>query len=199
MCCVEVYRMADLDLESSVKENGTIRAAVVAVGNISSTTFDQFAGLMRGFTTLDLFGLTHGKMKGCLHFRFVGEDRSLSDWDELMSHRRVRAVIGICHCPSENDLQAPYTSFIARCREKFPHSTQVRCLAFEAPETGIPEDELPDGCEQQLVVVPPKRSADDLQMCSLHLCGPYVDAMGRQVGGSKQIRWPPEAAGTRCG
>eukprot|EP00966_Prymnesium_polylepis_P284237 6566114-Prymnesium_polylepis.1 len=63
-------------------------------------------------------------MSGSLRFRFLDAGRGSSDWDQLHAHRRVRAVIGICHCPSETDLRASYAAFLARHVAEFPYMAQ---------------------------------------------------------------------------
>ncbi|KAL1507542.1 hypothetical protein AB1Y20_007164 [Prymnesium parvum] len=161
--------MATLDLDSTLSRSFSLRAALVPMGSIDAATFRLYAGLVRSLPSLDLFELTHGKQRGCLHVHFVDAPPGASDWGELHSHRRVRAVIGLCHCPSEADLRASYAAFIATQVALFPYTSQLRCLAFEAPATGIPEDELPKGGEKHLMVVPPKRNTNDLQMYALRL------------------------------
>ena len=94
----------NLDLESTVHDACAIRVALVPVGGINGPTFRRFVQLIRPVVSLDLFEVTHGKRRGTLVLRFVEAGGGISDWDDLYPQRRVRASIGICHCPSEQNL-----------------------------------------------------------------------------------------------
>ena len=61
---------------------------------------------------------------GYFRLRFVDAGHGASDWDDLHLYRRVRAVIGICHCPSESDLRTSYNAFM-RHVAAYPYTAQA--------------------------------------------------------------------------
>ena len=98
----------ELDLTTPLEDCGSIHVALVPVGSIDASTFDRYSELCSTHNTLDLFQITHGHSHGVLRLRFVAgpaSDVVRSEWEDLHAHRRVRAIVGLCHCPSESDLQ----------------------------------------------------------------------------------------------
>ena len=152
----------DLDLESPLGEHEcAIRVALLPVGAIDAGKFSSLAALVHRFTALDLFALTHGKRRGAIRLRFVDAGGGVSDWDGLYPQRRVRAVIGLCHCPSEPDLGSSFAALVRQI-EAFPHTAQVRCLIFDPPESGVVAQDLAPSIASRMVLMPPTHTEDVL-------------------------------------
>ena len=123
---------AVLDLASPLEAGASIAVALVPVGSIDAPTFQRYAQLLSTHTSvLDIFQITHGEGQGVLRLRFVaGPATAPSDWDDLHANRRVRAVVGLCHCPSEADLRVAYLDFVAqlgRMERGGPRKLCARC------------------------------------------------------------------------
>ena len=148
-----------LELESTLQEDAaSIRVALVPVGGTDGPSFRRLASLIHPHTCLDLFGITHGQRHGTLRLRFLQSGGGPSEWEELYPQRRVRAVVGLCHSPSEDDLGGAFRAFMRRV-EAFPATAQVRCLVFDSAESsqslaGL--DALPASDMRRIVIVPPK-------------------------------------------
>lgn len=157
--------LSTLDLESTLQETGSIRVALVPVGGIDGPTFRRLAGFIHPVVSLDLGCITHGQRRGTLNLRFVEVGAGISDWDDLYPHQRVRAVVGICHCPSERNLGRSFHTFMQKGTEGFPHMSQLRCFIFEPPESGVLAQDLPPSDLSRMVLVPP--ASDEIM--SVHI------------------------------
>ena len=167
---------ASLDLESSLTDGSSIRVALLPVGSTDGAHFRSLASLLHPLTSLDLFAITHGQRRGTLRLRFLEVGGGPSDWDDLHSQRRVRAVVGLCHSPSEANLSDAFRAFMGRVQE-FPSTAQVRCFVFDPPESadnlgGL--DKLPASDARRIVVVPPKGREE---------VGMYVERLLEDLGG----------------
>ena len=84
-----------LDFEAAVQDGSqAIRIALLPVGGTDGPTFRKLASGVRPLVNLDLFAITHGQRLGTLRLRFLEVGGGPSDWDDLYTQRRVRAVVG---------------------------------------------------------------------------------------------------------
>ena len=145
-----------MDLTSPLEAGGAVAVALVAVGKIDAPTFQRYAQLLAEYASaLEIFQITHGEKYGVLQLRYVaGAAAKPSDWDDLHAHRRVRAVVGICHCLVESDLIAAYSDFAAQLTRFECHGPPPAqcCFGFD-PVLSI-EDELPPH-DERMILVPP--------------------------------------------
>ena len=120
-----------IDLTSPLEDCGSIHVALVPVGSIDASTFDRYSKLCSTHNTLDLFQITHGHSHGVLRLRFVAgpaSDVVRNEWEDLHAHRRVRAIVGLCHCPCESNLQEAVRS-LSRNRRSDAHTLLDLLLA----------------------------------------------------------------------
>ena len=134
------HKMAGLECEATLQDNcASVRIALVPVGSIAADKFRELTALLHPLNKLDPLAVTHGSSdtrRGTLRLLFVEAGGGPSDWDELYPQRRVRAMVGICHCPAEHDLYTSYRAFVQQA-SSFPSVTQVRCLVFDSPASGL--------------------------------------------------------------
>ena len=138
---------------ATLQLTGAIRCSLLPVGSIDAATFRRLSALFQRQSLVDLYTNTHGAARGFLRLHFVDESvtnaRSV-EWQSLHAHLRVRAAVGICHCPREADLRAAYREFVAR--QQAEGVTQTLVVAFEPDLTA--DGGLPD-CDERMILLPP--------------------------------------------
>ena len=150
-----------LDLEAPLHDLCAVRIALVPVGGTDGPTFRRLSALLHPLTTLDISLLSNGERRGAFKLHFVEAGGGISDWDELYPHRRVRAVIGLCHFPSSVELGASYGAFVHRGASFSNTALIMRCFVFEPPENGVIVD-LPSADNSRLDLIAPAEA--DMRM-----------------------------------
>jgi hypothetical protein len=143
-----------LDIEAPLHDLCAVRIALVPVGGTDGPTFRRLSALLHPLTTLDVSLLSNGERRGAFKLHFVEAGGGISDWDELYPHRRVRAVIGLCHFPSSVELGASYGAFVQRGASLSSTALIMRCFVFESPENGVIAD-LPSADNSRLDLIAP--------------------------------------------
>lgn len=129
----------------------SIKVLVVPCGNIPSVKFRALADkFSKESSVIEHSNLTfQSRFKDPpfhtiigqtqMHFQFVETplSRLNPEWNHFHAHRRVMAVVAICHCPSSPDLSDAYREFQAiRVHfEKNYGPARFKCFAFEPLET----------------------------------------------------------------
>ena len=65
--------------------------------------------------------------------------------------------MGLCHCPSQTDIGSSFANFM-RNLDGFPHTTEVRCLVFAPPESGVLGHNVAPDIASRIILVPPTPS-----------------------------------------
>lgn len=101
-----------------------------------------------------------------------------SEWDSVFICRRVLAVIGLVHCPSNPDLDVPYEEFQSAMKA-FPDAFQKRCLAFgswsKVIKSKISYQHLLEPLDSQQDLI----ERQDLIMYDLRTCAHHFFTMNR--------------------
>ncbi|CAK9146469.1 unnamed protein product [Ilex paraguariensis] len=131
-----------MEPDVSIETSCMIRVAVVPIGPIPTSLFrDYTSSLVRHHTvslsSISSFYTEHQKSpfsqqpwdSGSLRFKFMLGGSPPSPWEDFQSHRKILAVIGICHCPSSPDLDSVIEQFGTACKG-YSSSLVQRCFAF---------------------------------------------------------------------
>ena len=174
---------------ATLQLTGAIRCSLLPVGSIDAATFRRLSALFRRQSLVDLYTNTHGAARGFLRLHFVDESvtnaRSV-EWQSLHAHLRVRAAVGICHCPREADLRAAYREFVAR--QQAEGVTQTLVVAFEPELTA--DGGLPD-CDERMILLPP---------CDESTAAEHVERLVGDLASAllRGLRAEAEAAAAAC-
>lgn len=151
-----------------------IRVAVLPIGAVPPPLLRDYVAMLDGhrkieLSTISSFYTEHQKSpfahqpwdSGSLRFKFMLGGSPPSPWEDFQSHRKILAVIGICHCPSSPDLDAVIDQFSAACKS-YSSALVERCFAFSPGDS-----QLEDGSNKggNLVLFPPA----DRQTQEFHL------------------------------
>ncbi|KAG0465726.1 hypothetical protein HPP92_019890 [Vanilla planifolia] len=132
-----------------------IRIAVLPVGGpIPHSRLREYLSMLARHTRIDLSSIssfyseqqkspfTHQPWEsGSLRFKYMVGGGPPSPWEDFQAHRKILAVIGLCHCPASPDLDLVidqfaivskgYTSALAKRLFAFsPSDAQVRLEVF---------------------------------------------------------------------
>lgn len=131
-----------MEPDVSIETSSMIRVAVLPIASIPSLLFRDYAAMLLRYHTVSLnsissFYTEHQKSpfahqpweSGSLRFKFILGGSPPSPWEDFQSHRKILAVIGICHCPSSPDLRSVSNQFTAACKS-YSSSLVQRCFAF---------------------------------------------------------------------
>ena len=125
--------MLGLDFEGDCQSHACIRIALLPVGDMDGATYRRLASMVKPLGVLDLASITHNQRSGTVRLRFLEAGGGASDWDDLYPQRRVRAVVGLAHFPSERNLGQSFRSFMRRVAEFLgpTHGLVADAIAFE--------------------------------------------------------------------
>lgn len=131
-----------MEPDVSIETNSMIRVAVLPIASIPPLLFRDYAAMLLRHHTVSLnsissFYTEHQKSpfahqpweSGTLRFKFILGGSPPSPWEDFQSHRKIMAVIGICHCPSSPDLRSVANQFSTVCKS-YSSSLVQRCFAF---------------------------------------------------------------------
>mmetsp|Transcript_26937 Transcript_26937/g.75892 ORF Transcript_26937/g.75892 Transcript_26937/m.75892 type:complete len:1891 (+) Transcript_26937:162-5834(+) len=156
-----------------------IRVVLLPIGEVPEDVWNQYASLIAQHTQMPLSvtrSFYHEQQKspftqlpwstGALHFKYIqGHEietaAAMSRRAPLSACHKILGVIGICHCPSHEQISEAYAEFEQKCR-LYPHAFTVRCFAFEP--SGSHEEQ--DGKNAAyLIMFPP----DDREKLEYHM------------------------------
>ncbi|XP_010519641.1 PREDICTED: trafficking protein particle complex II-specific subunit 120 homolog [Tarenaya hassleriana] len=153
-----------MEPDVSIETSSMIRIAVLPIGTIPPAILREYHSILLRHHTIPLSAISsfyteHQKSpftnqpwdSGSLRFKFVLGGAPPSPWEDFQSHRKILAVIGLCHCPSSPDLAAVIEQFNVACKS-YSSALVRRCFAF------CPGDsQLEDGDKKgdNLILFPP--------------------------------------------
>ncbi|XP_051129441.1 trafficking protein particle complex II-specific subunit 120 homolog [Andrographis paniculata] len=157
-----------------IETSSMIRVAVLPIASIPPLLFRDYAAMLLRHDTVSLnaissFYTEHQKSpfahqpweSGSLRFKFILGGSPPSPWEDFQSHRKILAVIGICHCPSSPDLRSVANQFATACKG-YSSSLVQRCFAFCPGDSQLEEESFKGS---NLLLFPPA----DRQTQEFHL------------------------------
>ena len=133
---------AEMEPDVSIETSCMIRVAILPIGPIPGSHFRDYASMLVRHHKIELSSISsfyaeHQKSpfahqpwdSGSLRFKFMVGGSPPSPWEDFQSHRKILAVIGICHCPSSPDLESVIEQFSVTCKG-YASSLVQRCFAF---------------------------------------------------------------------
>uniref|UniRef100_A0A7N0USL5 Trafficking protein particle complex II-specific subunit 120 homolog n=1 Tax=Kalanchoe fedtschenkoi TaxID=63787 RepID=A0A7N0USL5_KALFE len=133
-----------MEPDVSIETSSMIRVAVLPIGPVPHSLLRDYAAMLTRHSLIELASVTsfyteHQKSpfahqpwdSGSLQFRFLLGGSPPSPWEDFQSHRKILAVIGICHrvrlCSP--DLDEVVDLFGSACRG-YSSALATRCVAF---------------------------------------------------------------------
>ncbi|GFY96899.1 similar to TRS120 [Actinidia rufa] len=163
-----------MEPDVSIETSCMIRVAILPIGPIPGSHFRDYASMLVRHHKIELSSISsfyaeHQKSpfahqpwdSGSLRFKFMVGGSPPSPWEDFQSHRKILAVIGICHCPSSPDLESVIEQFSVTCKG-YASSLVQRCFAFFPGDSQLEDDSKKEG---NLVLFPPA----DRQTQEFHL------------------------------
>ncbi|PSS17745.1 Trafficking protein particle complex II-specific subunit like [Actinidia chinensis var. chinensis] len=153
-----------MEPDVSIETSCMIRVAILPIGPIPGSHFRDYASMLVRHHKIELSSISsfyaeHQKSpfahqpwdSGSLRFKFMVGGSPPSPWEDFQSHRKILAVIGICHCPSSPDLESVIEQFSVTCKG-YASSLVQRCFAFFPGDSQLEDDSKKEG---NLVLFPP--------------------------------------------
>lgn len=139
-----------MEPDVSIETCSTIRLAVIPIGTITPTIFRSYISMLTHHHTIELSSIssfyTEQNKKspftqqpwdsGTLLFKYVIGGSEPSPWEEFQAYRKIHGVIGICHCPSNSDLESVVVEFGSVCRS-YGSALVRRCFAFSPGDSQV--------------------------------------------------------------
>ena len=145
----DVLRSSFGTAQSGIKSISSNKVLLLRVGNVPQDRFEFYhTALEKAGAVVDINSLTYTSpygqdtplrnlsRKGALRFEFqideANEVKTSPGWEQYHVHKRIQAVICICHCPANPDLEVPYQEYLA-IKRSIPTGgpKYVKCYAFE--------------------------------------------------------------------
>ncbi|OAY69410.1 Trafficking protein particle complex II-specific subunit 1 [Ananas comosus] len=189
-----------MEPDVSMETMSTIRIAVVAVGGpIPAGRLREYAAAVGRHARVELSALASFYSEqqkspfahqpwdsGALRLRFVLGGSPPSPWEDFQSHRKILAVLALCHCPASPDLDIVAHHFAAACRP-YPHALARRCFAFFPSDAQLREEKRDD-----IVLFPPS----DVQKMEFHMLTMVQDLAASLLMEFEKCVLRTESAGT---
>lgn len=152
-----------------------IRIAVIPVGGpIPHHRLREYVSMLTRHTRIDLSSISsfyseHQKSpfthqpweSSSLRFKYMVGGSPPSPWEDFQAHRKILAVIGLCHCPASPDLDIVIEQF-ASVSKGYASALGKRLFAFSPSDEQLKEDREK---ENSLILFPPS----DQQAQELHI------------------------------
>ncbi|KAH0467072.1 hypothetical protein IEQ34_004310 [Dendrobium chrysotoxum] len=143
-----------MEPDVSMETGSMIRIAVLPIGGpIPHQRVREYVSMLSRHTRIDLSSISsfyseHQKSpfthqpweSGSLRFKYMVGGAPPSPWEDFQAHRKILAVIGLCHCPASPDLDLVIDQFASVSRG-YGSAVAKRLFAFS------PSD------EQQLIIL----------------------------------------------
>ncbi|KAK8958426.1 hypothetical protein KSP40_PGU002955 [Platanthera guangdongensis] len=167
-----------MEPDVSMETGSMIRIAVIPVGGaIPHRRLREYVSMLARHTRIDLSSISsfyseHQKSpfthqpweSSSLRFKYMVGGAPPSPWEDFQAHRKILAVIGLCHCPASPDLHRVIEQF-ASVSKGYASALAKRLFAFS------PSDEqLKDGGEKanSIILFPPTdQQAHELQVLTM--------------------------------
>ncbi|XP_020576214.1 trafficking protein particle complex II-specific subunit 120 homolog isoform X2 [Phalaenopsis equestris] len=167
-----------MEPDVSIETGSMIRIAVIPVGgSIPHQWLREYVSMLSRHTRIDLSSISsfyseHQKSpfthqpweSGSLLFKYMVGGAPPSPWEDFQAHRKILAVIGLCHCPASPDLDLVIDQF-ASVSKGYGSALAKRLFAFS------PSDEqLREGREKEnsIILFPSAdQQAQELQMLTM--------------------------------
>ncbi|KAJ3679495.1 hypothetical protein LUZ60_017506 [Juncus effusus] len=145
-----------MEPDVSIQTSRQIRIAILPLGPIPSSHLRHYTSLISAHTRVPLSSVSSFYTEqqkspfsnqpwenGSLSFKYVLGGCSASPWEDFQPFRKVLGVIGIVHCPSENDLDLVAEQFVAACRP-YGSALATRCFGFCPSDAQLGEKKRDD-------------------------------------------------------
>ncbi|XP_028548726.1 trafficking protein particle complex II-specific subunit 120 homolog [Dendrobium catenatum] len=167
-----------MEPDMSMETGSMIRIAVLPIGGpIPHQRVREYVSMLSRHTRIDLSSISsfyseHQKSpfthqpweSGSLRFKYMVGGAPPSPWEDFQAHRKILAVIGLCHCPASPNLDLVIDQFASVSRG-YGSAVAKRLFAFS------PSDEqLEEGREKEnsIILFPPSdQQAQELHMLTM--------------------------------